>query len=168
MCLTGKLNMVILAAACFWPAQAFPLKLLDNEIIAKADISMLREETRILEQLHKGVVLSLAQCDVLDTCAPPVNRAELRVLIDLLQSRIGVLSNRYNESSEAALEEILITYADTRDDYTALLDRLATIPQLADEADEDDFLNDSGQGGISPELMDLFHDVDEELTEDEL
>lgn len=136
---------------------------------AAADLNTLRNEVQILSTIQQGVQLSVAECELSDSCAASVNGEELDQLIDTINLRINNLSVRYTDSREPGLEDILIGYVDVRDDYNALRDKLDVLPQFFGRTVGDDLGADAfiKSGGVVPEqILELYEDVDEELTDD--
>ena len=136
---------------------------------AAADLNTLRNEVQILSTISQGVQLSVAECELSDSCAASVNGEELDQLINTINLRINNLSVRYTDTREPGLEDILIGYVDVREDYNALRDKLDVLPQffgrtVGDDLGADAFIESGGV--VSEEILELYEDVDEELTDD--
>lgn len=146
-------------------------EILDDEIAAGADISVLEAEANSFNTINKGIALSLALCEGIDLCSPTVNRDELERFINALDARIGSLSQRYEESENAELEGVIVAYADARESYTKHLEKLGTIvvddtSSSDDLFSEDDFFGGAGTRAVN-QFDTLFNDADEELFDDE-
>lgn len=148
-------------------------EILDNEIAAAADLSVLRAEAKLFESIRQGVVLTITECELLESCSLNVNQDELRQLIAKLDARITSIAARHSESSgEEGLEDILLAYVDARDGYNDMLEKLAALPQTQ-ESKADDFAGEEIFGDVETEstgvenkeeiYKDLFEDIDEEL-----
>lgn len=154
-------------------AQSGMGEILDNEIAADADLSVLEAEAKSIDTISKGIALSLAVCEGIDLCTPNVNRAELRQFIDALDARIGSLTQRYETSDSTELENVLIAYADAKENYSQYLDKLGTMVVEEESPSgglfgDDDFLQDFGAPrGVDPEIEALFSNDDEVLLDDE-
>ena len=147
-------------------------EILDNEIAAGADVSVLRAEAQVFESIRKGIVLSITECELEESCVLNVNRVELQQIVEKLDARITSLAIRHSESDEADLEDILLSYADTRDGYNVMLEKLATLSVVNDGESEtvieDDIFSDIDQDAAGTENTEenynkLFEDIDEEL-----
>jgi len=147
------------------PAYADKGVILADNVAARADVSMLRTEAELFEQIKNGVLLSLAECDHGQTCSPNVNSDEVQRILLKLDSRITTLSTRYTKTREQGLDKVLLTYADARKGYAAVLDKLDA---LSDQ-DEDLFMKAGGtpagmkSGGGSGNTNDLYNDVGDDL-----
>ena len=126
--------------------------ILDNEAVADADISALRAEAKLFETIKDGVVLTLAECEAAKPCALNVTEDELHQLITKLETRISTLALRRSQSGEKDLDAILLTYADVRDGYNKMLDRLSALSQTNE--------GKTNQNGKE----DIFKDVEEDST----
>lgn len=146
--------------------------ILNNEDVAVADVSVLREEAMLFETIKQGVVLMISDCELAKPCSLNVTQDELRQLITKLESRITMLAIRRSESGEKDLEEILLSYVDARDGYNKMLDKLIALSQMdenkSEEAGKEDIFNDveentKGAKNKKDLYNDLFDDVDEDL-----
>jgi len=151
-------------------------QILSEGSLETADVQRLQQDLSVFTTIQRGITLSVAECELSETCSASVNRGELEQLITTVDGRVNSLSLRYTESGDAGLENILVGYADVRDSYRLLLDKMATLPQFASQQaissdlEGDDFFT-SGTGRvnrISDDLMQLFQDADEELVDDAL
>jgi hypothetical protein len=127
--------------------------ILSDDAIIDADATLLKDEAQLFQTLQQGIALSLAYCEENSYCTPSVNREELERIITTLNIRIGTLSQRYQETGEDELPDIMISYADTRDTCTAYLDELASSVE-DDELEEEDLGDDA---------FDIFRDADTDL-----
>ena len=134
-------------------------EILGDKALDKADVATLQAETELLETIRKGIALSIALCDPGQKCAPPVNRDELHRIIDKVVQRIDVLSARYLQSSDAALEPVMLAYADVRDNFAKVLDQLVTLVPEETAA--------AGAGGPGVDFAEVFQDADQVLGDDE-
>lgn len=151
-------------------------QLLEEKALASAEVQKLSREIDMLNTIQRGIKLSVAECEIAESCSTIVSRAELDQIISMLDARVNTLSVRYSETTDAALEGVLVAYADMRDGYRQILNKMSGMPQFAtaekstaDTLETDDFFT-AGAGGsrVSDELMRLFSDTDEELVDDVL
>jgi hypothetical protein len=152
-------------------------QILNSDYASGADTLILKNEIDIFSTIQEGIRLSIAECELFDSCNANVNREELNQIIDTINIRINTLSIRYSDTPETALEDVLIAYVDVRDQYNELLDKIADMPEFAvDEPVVDfefeDYLNNASSASpsntneVSDEYMDLFEDADEALLDD--
>jgi hypothetical protein len=140
-------------------------EILADDVATRADVSVLETEAELFEQIKNGVLLSLAECDHEKACSPNVNSDEIQRILLKLDSRITSLSTRYTKTREQGLDKVLLTYADARKGYAAVLDKLDA---LSDQ-DEDLFMKTGGatagakSGGGSGNINDLYNDVGDDL-----
>ena len=162
--------LVLFATQTVFVAEA---RILNDDEAGSADIASLTTESALFETLQKGIALSLAQCEFDAVCAPNVRRQGLQRIVDVLGVRISSIGVRYEETGEAELEQILISYVDSRDVYSGFIEKLGTIaPELDAEEDagleeEDIFANQFGRLPNIRQLYSVFEDVDEEILDDE-
>ena len=146
-------------------------EILPDDIAESADVSVLEAEANVFNTIKKGVALSLAMCEGVEQCAPTVNKTELEQIISTLDARIGFLGQRYEQSGDAALEGVLVAYAEARDSYTQYLEKLGTI--VVEEPEEpanlfgSDFFGGGGSATEGNREFAIFNDIDEELQDDE-
>lgn len=136
--------------------------ILPDDAFAEADVSSLKAEARLFDRIKDGVMLTLAECELADTCNPSVGRREVEWIIETIDIRITTLVDRYSETNNQELEEALLIYSDARDGYAGALEQLQALSGPDDEEDtmgEDDFVDDMESGDFS----DLFEDADEDL-----
>lgn len=135
--------------------------ILSDAAFAEADAASLKEEANLFLRIKDGVMLSLAQCDLSETCSPDVGMREVESLLQTIDVRITTLVERYTETGNPELEQALLIYADARDGYARALDKLETLEGTGDEdaLGEDDFSEDLESGDYS----NLFEDTDEDL-----
>jgi TolA-binding protein len=147
-------------------------EILDNQVATDADIPTLRAEEQLFESIRKGIVLTITECEHQDSCAPNVNREELQQLVEKLNARITSLALRHSETGEKELEDILLTYADMRDGYKEMIDKLANLSVTKEgetkPGTEEDVFSDAGEDSAGAEnkeelYNDLFKDIDEGL-----
>jgi hypothetical protein len=151
-------------------------QILEEQVLDSADSAKFQQEIDIFTTIKDGITLSVAECELVESCPVNVNRSEVEQLITVIDSRVNALSLRYTESADRGLESVLVSYADTRDGYKALLDKMNTMPQFAQQSDvasdleTDDFFTGAGSraGAMPNELMQLFQDADEELLDDDM
>jgi hypothetical protein len=135
-------------------------EILADDIAARADVTALKTEAELFEQIKNGVLLSLAECDHAQNCSPNVNSDEVQRILLKLDSRITTLSTRYTNTREEGLDKVLLTYADARKGYAELLDKLDSLSGK----DEDLFMKSGGKPtGSSGNTNDLFNDVGDDL-----
>lgn len=129
----------------------------------------------MLNTIQQGIKLSVAECELVENCTPTVSRVELDQIVTMLDNRVNTLSLRYSETTDAALEGVLLSYADMRDSYKQILGKMDTMPLFAaeqpaveDALETDDFFTKgvAGTGKVSADLMQLFRDEDEDLVDD--
>ena len=149
-------------------------EILPPEAAPEADVSTLAAETELLDSIGDGVALSLAYCQLDEACEPAVSREELSQLVQTVDQRITALAERYSESSEPGLEEVLVAYAEVREKYNRHLEQLEEVTgaETAPAATEDAFADDvpaapaAPPAAAAPEVYDIFEDVDEDLTDE--
>ena len=150
-------------------------QLLEDDALQSAEVQKLSQEIDMLNTIQRGIKLSVAECELSETCSTIVSRAELDQIISMLDARVDSLSLRYSETTDTALEGVLVAYADMRDGYKQILDKIAAMPQFAtqeaaaaDGLETDEFFTAgaAGSGSVSAELMQLFSDADDELVDD--
>jgi hypothetical protein len=172
----SRIILPVLAASllcCFGSAYG---QILEEQVLDSADSAKFQQEIDIFTTIKDGIALSVAECELVETCAVNVNRGEVEQLITVIDTRVNALSLRYTESADPGLESVLVAYADTRDSYKALLDKMNSMPQFAQQQDVasdlevDDFFTAAGgrAGSVPNELMQLFQDADEELVDDDI
>lgn len=136
--------------------------ILPDDAFAEADVSSLKAEARLFDRIKDGVVLTLAECELADTCTPSVGSREVEWIIETIDVRITTLIDRYSETNDQELEEALLIYSDAREGYADALEQLRALPGSDDDEDavgEDDFVDDMESGDFS----ELFEDADEDL-----
>lgn len=152
--------------------------ILTSEEAEQADLSLLNNETKVFQSIGMGIALSLAQCEGIDLCSLTVEENEIRELLKALESRIGSLILKQEESEDpAAIDNVLTAYMNERDSYNAHLEKLQSITStldtdsdLLEEPDtfEADFPVESAR---DEELLDYLNELeafeDDELEDDE-
>ena len=149
-------------------------QILDDKTLESADAQILQKEIDVFTTIERGIALSVAECELLETCNASVNRGEVEQLISKIDDRVNALSLRYTENGDASLEGVLVNYADVRDSYKAILEKMGSLPQFAqqqettDEFAGDDFFTagTSKSNALPDNLMQLFQDADEEILDD--
>jgi hypothetical protein len=153
-------------------------EILSEEDAATADTGALRQEIDLFTTIQRGVLLSVVECELVETCTAGVNKSEVEQIISMLDTRINSLSVRYTDTEDPALETVLLGYVDVRDSYNAILEKMDALPvfDVTEEAVVDEFggdafyggVNSTGTGGVSQELFRLFQDADDELSDDDI
>lgn len=152
--------------------------ILTSEEAEQADLSLLNNETKVFQSIGMGIALSLAQCEGIDLCSLTVEENEIRELLKAIESRIGSLILKQEESEDpAAIDNVLTAYMNERDSYNAHLEKLQSITStldtdsdLLEEPDtfEADFPVESAR---DEELLDYLNELeafeDDELEDDE-
>jgi len=172
----SRMMLPVLAGALLLTIGNAHGQILEETVLDSADSAKFQQEIAIFTTIKDGIALSVAECELVDTCSVNVNRGEVEQLITVIDTRVNVLSLRYTESVDSGLESVLVAYADTRDGYKSLLDKMNSMPQFAQQQDvasdleTDDFFTAAGAlaGSVPNELMQLFQDADEELVDDEI
>jgi hypothetical protein len=158
-------------ALLFCTAGALPAAgLLEDEQVDSAEPATLSAEVQTLDDIGKGVALSLAQCEAAgaaEACKPAVTEDELRELATRLDTRITQVATRYSRTNEGALEDIAVGYSEVRGEYTQYLEKLAELgsgPAGGEDifTDEPAPAEEAAPAG-EEEIEDLFSDTDEEL-----
>lgn len=165
------LGLVILFASKYASAQ-----ILNSNYASGADVLILQNEIDIFSTIQEGIKLSIAECELFDTCSANVNMEELNQIINTINTRINTLSLRYTESGESALENVLIAYVDIRDQYNSLLEKVSDMPEFETsdsvvEFEFEDYLSNTStpadsNNELSEEYRELFEDADEALLDD--
>lgn len=147
--------------------------ILSEDAAPEADVARLEQEAALFETIRQGVALALAQCELTsaETCTLTVSRDELERLLETLNQRITQLAERHAESGEATLEPVLVAYADARDGYSRVLEKLATVspPGAAVGGSEGPAAGEVAEkaGTTLPEAYEVFKDVDEAFTDED-
>lgn len=146
-------------------------EILPDKIASGADVSVLQAEANSFNAIKKGVALSLAMCDGVDSCKPNVNRDELKQIISTLDERIGSIGERYEKSGDKDLEGVILAYSNAKDDYTKYLDKLNTIvPPEQDSNGElfgqSDLFSGFNASGTGSSPLDILNDANQELKDD--
>lgn len=150
-------------------------QILNAEYASGADVLILQNEIDIFSTIQEGIKLSIAECELIDSCNANVNLEELNQIISTINTRINTLSLRYTDTPETALENVIVGYVDIRDQYNELLDKISDMPEFETnnavvDFEFDDYLSNtsspSNSNGVSEEYMNLFEDADEALEDD--
>ena len=128
--------------------------ILSDDAVVDAATTDLQAETELFRTIQQGIALSLATCKFSNTCRPTVNRDELERMIASLDLRIGDLSQRFQDTGEEELADILVSYADIRDACNGYIEQLAEYTGDAEEVEEDDLGEDE---------FDIFRDAEDDL-----
>lgn len=169
---TNKLIVTILLVVLYQYMPAAGARILADEEVSSAAIDSLAQESALFETLQKGIALTLADCEE-SVCIPSVRKQELQRIVDILGLRVSNLGVRYEESGEAELEKILLSYVDSLEVYSNFIEKLATIaPELdVDDSElpeeEDIFAQQFGSMQNIRGLYSVFEDIDEEIEDDE-
>ena len=133
-----------------------------------ADVVSLENAVTRFRSVRMGIELSLAECEELSLCSPPVNGEELDTLIQLLDEHVDMLSRlREDAESPGEFDELLSVYSNERGSMEGLAGDLEGLGELP-VAVPDFELPDTG--AIEAELTETlleFEDTDEELLDDE-
>jgi len=159
--LQGLLQLTFLLLVC----TGSDARILEASNVPAADIASLQEDVSVFATIQEGVVLSVAECELSEECEPVISKHEIEQIISTIEDRVTSLSARYLDSGDPELEDVLIGYAETRDRYQEILEKMEEMPQFYEEEEDE---NDAMQltGGVPPELYDLLYDADEELMDD--
>ena len=151
-------KMLYVAALSLFAALPAPVavaaEILSDAAIMDAATADLEAETALFRTIQQGISLSLATCKLSNSCSPAVNRDELERMIESLNLRIGNLSQRFQDTGEEELADILVSYADIRDACNGYIEQLAEYTGEAEGVEEDDLGEDE---------FDVFQDADDEL-----
>lgn len=131
------------------PQAAVTGQILPDETFAEADADSLKAEARLFVRIKDGVMLTLAECEIsADACSPSVGIREVERLLETIDMRITMLTERYTETGNPELEKALLVYADAREGYTKALEKLETLKGREDEdaLEDDAFLEDLERG----------------------
>ena len=129
------LTIVFLLAIAVEVQAAATGDILTDDAVANADDAALAAEAGTFDTLRQGIAISLARCEA-EHCVPSVSKGELDRLIKKLNSRISVLSTRYQESGDKQLESILLSYASSRDSYNGFLEKLNALAPAEEQKEE--------------------------------
>ena len=162
-------SMFLQSTVNYCQAQASLGEILPNDIAESADSSVLAAEASVFNTIKKGVTLSLAMCEGVKNCSPTVTSAELEQILSTLKTRIDNVTQRYEQSGDKELEEILVAYADARESYTQNLEKLKTIvvEEPAETTSGSDFFGGAGSAAGSNNEFSIFNDTNEDLQDDE-
>lgn len=146
-------------------------KFMSDKSAKAADVAKLKAETNSFKTLEQGVALSLAMCNGVKNCKPNVNRDELEEIIKTLDSRIGSIGQRYEDSGNKDLEGILLAYHNAKQNYSKYLDTLKTIvPEekktAADLFGKSNLFSKPAASTATPAPFAMFNDVNEKIEDD--
>ena len=151
-------------------------QILNADYAAGADVLILKNEIDIFSTIQEGIKLSIAECELFDSCSANVNMEELNQIINTINTRINTLSLRYTDSEETALVDVLIAYVDIRDEYNNLLEKISDMPEFETtdsvvDFEFEDYLSNTPtpanpNNELSEEYRELFEDADEALLDD--
>ena len=164
-------TVLSLTCTLAWPADPGG-GILRDEAAPDADANVLLAEAKLFDSIRKGVALSLAECDLQSQpCDPAVNREELKQVMDKLDNRINLLAARHDQTGEKSLEDVLLTYANVRDDYKQFMEKLDKVaPAQPEDTGENVFdLFGTAQGGTPklPDAYNVFEDADQPIKDDD-
>lgn len=165
----AAVSLLLQSSVNYCQAQTKLGEILPNDIAESADISVLAAEADVFNTIKKGVTLSLAMCEGVKNCSPTVTSAELEQILNTLKTRIDNVTQRYEQSGDKSLEEILVAYADARESYTQNLEKLKTIvvEEPAETTSGSDFFGGAGSAAGSNKEFSIFNDTDKDLQDDE-
>lgn len=143
-------------------AQAEEGGILSDRQVAAADLTALKSDAALFEQIKDGVMLSLAVCEEGKPCTPTVNADEVQRILFKLDARITTLSTRYDKTREPGLDQVLLTYADARKGYARALDLLDSIPGESEDTFDNGF-QPPATGAPASGGGDPFSDVGDDL-----
>jgi len=132
----------------------------------------LMAEVAIFKGIREGMTLSIALCEVSESCAPVASDDEVRQLISALDQRIDGLSKRQQNSEDTALADILIAYFDEREGFNSILEKIDVSEDsslFGEEIDDSELFGEEEvetEGTAETEAVeefDMFADEDEEL-----
>ena len=165
------LALVLAAGAVSLPIHAQEAAegiILSEESLQTAPVAELKTDIVLFDTIRKGMTLSLAQCEFDSTnCDLTVDKEELDRILDALNKRIIALTTRHAQSGEAELEPVLLTYAETRDAYSAVKEQyIALAPPEKTESLTASIFEGGTDAGAMPAEYDVFNDAGEELIDD--
>ena len=135
----------------------------------------LMAEVAVFKGIREGMTLSIAVCELSDSCAPVASDDEIRQVISALDERIDGLSQRQQSSDEPALADILIAYFDEREGFNSILEKVDSSEDsslFGEEIDESELFGEEEadieetaetEAVDNIEKFDMFADEDEEL-----
>ena len=111
---------------------------LSDEEALSVEAAALRGELGLFQTIRQGILLSITQCEGEESCLGNVHHQEVGQLIDAIDNRVRVLTQRYEAAQESDLEDILVTYVDEREAFNGYLARIKVIsPEQFEEVLED-------------------------------
>ncbi len=145
--------------------------ILAEEEAQAADVILLEDEVAVFESIRMGLALFLAECDDADACPLSPDGNELETLVQILNTRVDMLTLRRQEAeSEAAFDAILSAYVRERDGYALQMEAVeeliadsATLSGLSEEAILDGELADK----LLQQELQLFEEDITDLSEDD-
>ena len=133
-----------------------------------ADVASLENAVTRFRSVRMGIELSLAECEELSLCSPPVNGEELDTLIQLLDGHVDMLSRlREDAESPGEFDELLLAYSSEKGSMEGLagdLEGLGELPVAVPDFELPD--TDAIEAELTETLLE-FEDPDEELLDDE-
>ena len=130
------------------------VKALDPESITQADLATLLEDASLLNEIGKGVALSIAKCEGRSPCKAIISTYEIEEMMEVLDERIEGVESRQQESEED-LTAIVTAYIDVKARYADYLSQFSQIVvyepvQAVEEkydifVDSDEGLEDEGE-----------------------
>ncbi len=147
--------------------------ILDKDEADNADFNALQDETTLFQSIGVGIALSIAQCELANSCSL-IEISEVETLLNTLELRIESLVLRQEEDADPAINEVLTAYIDERDNYNVYLQKLESIINVLDSdsnlLDESTDL-ESVESAMNDELLDYLNELeafeDDELEDDE-
>lgn len=166
------MTLLFCGSPALWAAEG-DSAILRDDAAPQADSTVLLAEAHLFDTIRKGVALSLAECELQaqGACEPTVNREELQQVMDKLDNRINLLAARHDQTGEKSLEEVLLTYANVRDDYKKFMDKLDEISPAKPEDTGENVFDLFGNAPTSatqlPGSYSVFEDADQPIRDDD-
>ncbi|MCG8324719.1 MAG: hypothetical protein MI673_04315 [Thiotrichales bacterium] len=161
-------------------------RILADDEAAQAATSALQDEAKLFSTIRMGIALSMAQCQGRELCTPTVNAAEVRQLLDTLDTRIEDLTLKQESVEDPeAFQEVLALYVGERDNLSHVLQQLGTVEQAIEDVGveagvetfeeptfeetltDDSVTGEPAEAAIADEDLEFFEDADLELEDDE-
>lgn len=165
-----KTLLVCILCMVFLKANA---QILTEDTAGEATMDLLKQEVSVFSTIRNGLSLSVAECELFEQCTANVNKGEIEQLLGVIDDRINLLSTRFTLTPDADLESVLIGYVDVRDDYSAILDKIQTLPEFEHQVGSDDigldlYGEDVGSDEVPDDLLRLYMDANNDLVDDDI
>ncbi len=167
---SGKYPLVlVISFSVTFSMQVFSASadILDINEIDNADVSAMFNDTEVFNTISMGIALSIAMCDGSEICDPTVNEDEIEQLIEALDSRIGSIVTR-QQNSEEELTPVITAYVDAKEKYTDYLQMLSKISRV--EPAQDEFTEEEapffGGDTLNEDDYAIFADAEEDIEDD--